>query len=192
MLTLNTEMLLILGGVTVAVLLQAFVLLGIYLTVRKAVQTAKEQSEEYRAKLTPIIDNGSQLIATGKELLASTQALVDGIRPQVQTATTELANLTHDVRSQVNQLQASVDEVAQKARHQADRVDGMTTSFLNGVDRFGAFVNEAAHVPIRQVNGVVAAARAVIDSLRSTAPPRPRPRPAASSVHVDEDKDLFV
>ena len=100
--------------------------------------------------------------------------------------------MTHEIRAQVNQLQDSVDEVALKARHQVDRVDSMTTSLLNGVDRFGMFLNEAVHVPIRQVNGVVAAAKAIMDTLRSPAPARPRPRPAPQPMHVEDDKDLFV
>ena len=192
MLNLNSELLWILVGVTVAVLLQAGMLLGMFLTMRKAVQMAKEQSEEYRAKLTPIIENSSHLIATTKDLVTAAQTLINKIQPQVESAVTEVANMTHDIRAQVNQLQVSVDEVAHKARRQADRVDSMTTSFLNGLDRFGTFVNEAVHVPIRQVNGVVAAAKAVVEALRSPAPQRPRPRPAPQGVRVDEDKDLFV
>jgi methyl-accepting chemotaxis protein len=192
MLNVNTELLLILGGVTVAVLLQAGVLLGIFLTLRKAVQTAKEQADEYRAKLTPLIETGSQLITTAKDLVAATETLINNVRPQVESAVTEVANMTRDVRGQVNQLQVQVDEVALKARHQANRVDSMTTSFLNGLDRFGNFVNEAVHVPIRQVNGVVAAAKAVVDALRTPAPPRARPRPVAPAMRMDDDKDLFV
>ena len=192
MLTLNSELFWILVGVTAAVLLQAFVLLGIFLTMRKAVQMAKEQSDEYRAKLTPIIETSSQLIATGKDLVAATQTLIKNVQPQVESAVAEVANMTHDIRAQVNQLQNSVDEVARNARHQADRVDRMTTSFLNGLDRVGSFVNEAVNVPIRQVNGVVAAVKAVVDTLRSPAPVRPRTRPTPQVIRVDEDKDLFV
>jgi len=192
MLNVNTELLLILAGVTIAVLLQAGVLLGIFLTMRKAVQTAKEEADEYRAKLTPIIETGSQLMTTGKALVASAQKLIDNLRPQLESAATELATLTRDVHAQVNQLQDSVDEVAQKARHQVDRVDSMTTSVLNGLDRFGTFLNDAVHVPIRQVNGVVAAAKAIMDALRSPVSARPRPRPAPQPMHVDDDKDLFV
>lgn len=195
MLSVNTELFWILVAVTAAVAMQAFVLLGIFLTMRKAVQTAKEQSDEYRAKLTPILDDGGKLLATAKNLVASTQTLIDQLKPHVETAATELAEITKDIHVQVNQLQASVDEVAQKARNQANRVDSMATSFLNGLDQFGRFVNEAVHVPIRQVNGVVAAAKAVVDALRSPAPqrPQPRPRPVSQTVRAaDEDGDLFV
>lgn len=188
----NTEMLLILAAVTIAVLLQTGVLLGIFLTMRKAVQSAKEEADEMRGKLTPIIESGSQLINTGNSLVASAQALIEALKTPLQTAATELETMTREIRAQVNQLQDSVDEVALKARHQVDRVDSMTTSALNGLDRFGTFLNEAVHMPIRQVNGVVAAAKAIMDTLRSPSVARPRPRPAPQPMHVDDDKDLFV
>lgn len=190
--TVNTELFWILVAVTAAVLLQAFVLLGILLTMRKAVQTAKEQSDEYRAKLTPILDDGGRLLSSAKDLVATTQGLLQSLKPRVETAAGELAGITTDLHAQVNRLQAAVDDVALKAYHQADRVDNMTTSFLNGVDRFGTFVNEAVHVPIRQVNGFVAAAKAVVDTLRAPAPPRTRTRPAARAMRVEDDRDLFV
>jgi hypothetical protein len=69
----------------------------------------------------------------------------------------------------------------------------MTTSFLNGVDRFGTFLNDAVHVPVRHANGVVAAVKAVVDTLRSPAAPRrPRPESTPRHMHVEDDKDLFV
>lgn len=190
----NTETLLIvfIAITGAAVLLQAAVLLGLFLTVRKAVKTANEQADEYRTKLTPLIETGSQLINTANDLVASTQKFIKNIQPKVESTVTELAGMAGDIRAEAARLQASVDEVAARARHQADRVDGMTTSFLNGIDRFGHFLNEAVHMPIRQVNGVVAAAKAVVDSLRAPAPPRPRSRPAAQTAHVADDKDLFV
>jgi methyl-accepting chemotaxis protein len=192
MANVNTELLLILIGVTVAVLLQAGVLYALYRTVSKAVQSANQQAEDYRAKLTPIIDAGGQLINTANELVASAQKLIKTVQPHVESTVTELANMARDVHAEANRLQQSVDEVAAKARRHADRVDGMVGSFLDGLDRFGTFLNESVRTPFRQVNGIVAAARAVVDTLRSPRSPRSRQRPTPPSMYVGDDKDLFV
>jgi hypothetical protein len=191
--SVNNELLWILIAVTVAVLLQAGVLLGILLALRAAVRTAKEEADEYRNKLTPIIETGSQLLDTAKGLVDSAASLLSKVKPQLENVVTEVETMSHEVHAQVTKLQGSVDDVAKKARSHADRVDGMTTSVLDGLDRFGATVNEAVHLPIRHVNGAMAAIKAVVDTLRSPAPPRPprpggvpRPRP------VGEDKDLVV
>jgi len=191
----NTQTLLIIfiAITAAAVLLQAGVLLGILVTVRKAVKSANEQADEYRAKLTPLIDTGSQLIHTANDLVASTHKLVTNLQPQIEATVIELAGMARDIHAEANRLQTSLDEVAARARHQVDRVDGMTTSFLNGVDRFGHFLNDAVHMPIRQINGVVAAVRAVVDVMRAPAPVvRGRSRPNPQPLHVADDKDLFV
>jgi ABC-type transporter Mla subunit MlaD len=190
----NLEILLIvfIGITALALLLQAGVLLGILLTVRKAVNTGKEEADGFLTKLKPMIDSGSQLIQTANELIVSTKTLISNVQPQIQSTVAELANMAHDVHVQANELQASVDEVAHRARHQVDRVDSMATSVLNGVDRFGSFLNEAVHMPLRQVNGIMAATRAVVDALRAPSQARPRSRPAPPSMRIAEDKDLFV
>src|SRR5579863_10044837 len=105
MANVNTELLLILIGVTVAVLLQAGVLYALYRTVSKAVQSANQQAEDYRAKLTPIIDAGGQLINTANELVASAQKLIKTVQPHVESTVTELANMARDVHAKANRLQ---------------------------------------------------------------------------------------
>ena len=187
----NTQTLLIVfvGLTAVAVLLQAGVLLGIFLTVRKAVTFAKDEAEHYRGKVLPLIDSGNKLVLSGKELVASATNLINTVEPQLSTAASELAEMTRSLHVQTERLQAQADEVAAKVRVQTARVDGMTTSLLNGVDRAGRFLNEAVNVPIRQVNGVVAAARAVVDTLRT--PPPPRAARVSAEVPADE-KDLFI
>jgi methyl-accepting chemotaxis protein len=194
---IETLLMIFVGITAVAVLLQACVLLGIFLTVRKAVHRAQDQADDVRAKLIPFLDiskevmeAGKDVAHTAKDLMKSAQTLITDLEPRLESAATELADMVRDVHLQANRLQASVDEVAGKARRQADRVDQMATSTLNGLDRFGSFVNEAVNLPVRQLSGVIAAARAVVGTMR--APASPRPRRAPQPAPVAEDKDLFV
>jgi methyl-accepting chemotaxis protein len=194
---IETLLMIFVGITAVAVLLQACVLLGIFLTVRKAVHRGQDQADVVRAKLIPFLDISKELMESGKDvvnlakdLIKSADTLIANLEPRLETAATELADMAHDVHLQANRLQASVDEVAGKARRQADRVDQMATSTLNGLDRFGSFVNSAVNLPVRQLSGVIAAARAVVGTMR--APASPRPRRAPQPAPVAEDKDLFV
>ncbi len=181
----------------VAVSLQACVLLAMFLTLRKAVTSAMARSEGFEAKIAPILETSHKFLAAGQELVESTRTLVTKLDPRVQSTIAELEAVSKDIHVQATKLHASVEDVAQMARRQAERVDGMTTSFLNGVDRVGNFVNQAVDVPIRQASGVIAAVKAVVETLRSPASPRPRrtPRPAsagAQPAYETDDKDLFV
>lgn len=180
-----------------AVLLQASVLLGIFLTVRKAVSKAREEGGEFRGKLEPVLDTMKELMEITKGLLASSQGLIAKLGPRLESAAVEMDAMVQDLHAQASRLQASIDEVALKARHQADRVDGMATSLLNGLERLGSFVNEAVAVPIRQINGVVAAAKAVVETLSAPAPRGARnAAPPASTrsepMHQSEPKDAVV
>jgi methyl-accepting chemotaxis protein len=195
----NVEMLLMIfvGITAVAVLLQACVLLGMFLIMRKAIVAGKEEVAEFRAKLIPVLDSskelmesGQDVIRTAKDLMKTASSLITDLEPHLESAATELANMARDVHQQTNQLQAAVDQVALKARRQVDRVDHMATSTLNGLERFGSFVNEAVNLPVRQLSGVIAAAKAVVGTLRTPAPPRPRR--AGPPASVADEKDLFV
>jgi methyl-accepting chemotaxis protein len=181
----------------VAVLLQACVLLGMFLTMRKALETGKEGAEEFRAKIDPVLDStkelmqsGKELVQSGKDLMTAARGLIADIEPHLESAATELDDMTRDFHHQANRLQAAVDEVALKARLQADRVDHMATSTLNGLERFGSFVNEVVNLPVRQLSGIVAAAKAVVGVMR--APSSVRSHRPLHPAPVADDKDLFV
>ena len=192
----DTILLLMVGFTGVAVLLQFCVLLGIFLTTRKALATAKEKADEIEASVMPLIHHSKDLVRSTKELVQKTTEVMARLEPKLDAAATDLSEMVSSARAETARIQASVDEINDRVRRQAARVDGMTTSVLNGVDRVGHFVSEAVNVPVRQVSGIpgpqaekiVAAAKAVVDVLRAPAPPRHTPREPRAT----EDKDLFV
>ena len=179
----NTDTILtVLVAITgLSLLLQLLVLLGILMAVRKGMKVAEEKANEFSASLRPII-------STSSELLQRTNSIIGDLEPKLSTAAADMAEMVRIAREQTMRLQYSLEEINQRALHQAARVDGMATSVLNGLDRVGHVVNEAVSIPVRQVSGVIAAARAVVDTLRAPAPPRRRVHETPSS----EDKDLFV
>lgn len=157
-----------------SVLIQLIVLVAILVAVRKAMKSAEEKAEEFRSTVMPVFN--------------SARALITRIEPKIDAAATDLAELTHALQSQAIKLQASADEVAERVTRQAARVDSMTTTVLDRVDQVGGLLNEAIKVPIRQIAGIIAGAKAVIDTLRAPTPPRRAPRPT----HAPDDKDMFV
>lgn len=157
-----------------SVLLQLVVLIAIFVTVRKGVKEAEAKVEEFRTTVMPIFNNTRELIAR--------------IEPKIDAAATDLAEMTHALHVQATEIQASAEVVMGRVKVQAARVDGMATAVLDRVDRAGSFLNDAIQVPIRQVSGIVAAAKAVVETLRAPAPPH-HPSPTST---VAEEKDLFV
>lgn len=161
----STEMILTILVTVVAVvgLIQLIILFVMFLALKKAGKVAGEHAAEIKAKINPLLEQSRELIETTKNLIAR-------IEPKIEAAASDLAEITRTATGEAKRLSASVDEVRERVRLQAERVDGMTTGALNGVDRFGQFVNHAAGIPVRQVSGFMAAAKAVVETLRKPAP----------------------
>jgi methyl-accepting chemotaxis protein len=164
------------------VLLQFIVLLAFFVAFRKGMAVVQEHASELRDSAVPVLKDS-------KELLRVTRELIARIEPRLESAATDVAEITRTAREQVTKIQASADEITERARRQAARIDGMTTSTLNGVDRIGQFIGDAISVPVRQVSGLIAGAKAVVEALRS---PAPAQRRAADDAHATEHKNVVA
>lgn len=153
--------------------MQAFVLLAMLLTARKALKFVQEQSDEFRTNVLPVV----------KE----TKDLLTRVGPKIESVATDVAELTGRLRVQSTKFEASAGEMIERVYRQTNRVDTMLTNALDTVDRAGAIVAEVISVPLRQLSGFAAFARAAFSTLR-TGPPPSEPRPT----HSAADKDLFV
>jgi hypothetical protein len=51
----------------------------------------------------------------------------------------------------------------------------MVTTVLDKADQAGAVVNDTVAKPLRQLNGILAGVKAVVETLRAPEPPRAKP-----------------
>lgn len=174
--TNETLLIIILALIGLSALLQAVSLLVMAIVAGKAVKSVREYAEEFRGVGMPVLQHS-------KDLLQTTKQLIERLEPRLDSAAHDMAEMARMASEETRKIQVSADEITERIRRQAERMETMTTSALNGVDRMGHFLNEAVTVPVRQVSGVVAAAKAIVDTLRSPAPARRRvnqDRPAKS------------
>ncbi|WP_263353963.1 hypothetical protein [Acidicapsa acidisoli] len=157
---MNTETILIVfvAFTGVAVLLQACVLFAIFISLRKTAQSAAQTAEDLKATVLPMVH--------------STRELVERISPQIITVSADLAELTASLKKETRGVSFSAAEIMQRVSRQTERLDEMLTNGLNAVDRAGAVVEATVAAPVRQVNGVLAAIKAVIETYRSDVPRR--------------------
>lgn len=158
--TWNTETILIIfvGLTGFAVLLQACVLLAIYISLRKTAKSALEASEDFKSTVLPMVH--------------STRELVERISPQIVSISVDVAELAASLKKETRGVSFSAAEIMQRVNRQTERLDTMLTSGLNAVERAGVVVESAVAAPVRQVNGVLAAIKAVIDTYCSDFPRR--------------------
>jgi hypothetical protein len=171
----NTETLLIIfvAFTGASVLLQACVLLAIYLSLRKTAKSAMEASQDFKTTVLPMVH--------------STKDLIDRITPQVILITEGLAELTKTLKKETNGVSVSASEIMERVNRQTQRLDGMLTNGLDAVERAGEVVETAVAGPIRQVNGIMAAIKAMIETYRSDAARSKATYPNAGSTPIDPE-----
>ena len=175
----NQTILLFFVAITsLAMLTQAIVLLAIYLSMRKAAATIRDEIDELRSSVMPVVDNT-------RDLCARATTLFEKISPKVESAATDLAELAHGLRLQTEEIQVSTLEVLDRVRRQSSRMDQMFSSVLDAVDRAGGFVAEVISKPVRQISGILASIRAVIEALN-------KPAPEGRPTHTPVNNNTFV
>jgi methyl-accepting chemotaxis protein len=170
----NQTILLAFAVVTgLAVLLQAIILLAIFVTMRKSAGAIRKEVEILRATLTPVLFDTRELVASSRDTLISAQDFIANaqgflarVSPKVEAAAGDLVEITKGLRAQAGQVQSTVTEILENVRKQSGRLDHMTSSFLDTVDRAGGFVSDVVSRPVRQISGILGVVKSVIESLR--------------------------
>jgi ElaB/YqjD/DUF883 family membrane-anchored ribosome-binding protein len=173
----QTIELILIALVAVAMVVQAIVLMAAVAAMRKAARSLVEKMEEFRSSVVPLVDK--------------TRELFTRVSPKIEETADDLAVLTHALRQQTTDVQNAADEIVSRARRQANRIDSMLTNVLDSLERAGGFMADAVSKPMRQVNALMASAKAVIESLRGSAPSSASAPPAQPN-HAPGDSDLYV
>ena len=170
----QTIQLALMAAIALLILVQMIVLLAVFLVIRKAARSIREDLEDLRSSIAPIIYN--------------TRDLLTRLTPKIEETTNDLASLTHSLRTQAADLQSSADEIIGRVRHQAGRVDNMLSSVFDAVERASAFMANSVAKPMRQISAILASAKAVVESLRTVDPAAARSR----SNQAHGDNDIFI
>ena len=151
-----------------AVLMQAFVLLGMLIAVRVAMRRVDEITTKAEEHALPA--------------LATARTLLDDVSPKLKVAAQNLMVVSETLRSKSVTVTDAVDDLLKKTEVQVERVDEMVTGTLNSIAHATATVQKAVVTPARQVGAVLSGLRAGFDVLRSK----------EHAVHAAADGDQFV
>jgi methyl-accepting chemotaxis protein len=155
-----------------SLLIQTVGAIAVIVMARKAAKNLRNEMEHYRSTLTPILERAREV--------------VEHVAPKVETAADELAVITTRLREQTAQIQTAANDIIARTQRQAGRVDQMLTAVFDGVERASTFVSEVVSKPVRQLSGVLASVRAVVETMRQPAPHRYPP--AGGSRYPDGDQ----
>jgi methyl-accepting chemotaxis protein len=187
------------GLTALSMLVQAIVAIVLFACVNKAAKSLREQIDDLRNSVVPAAQSARLVIERIGPVVDRIGPIIDRVGPRidpladdiskiaanVKSASDDFVDIAHRLRKESEDVQASAAVVIERVRQQTVRVDSMVTGVLDAADKAGDFVQRAINAPARQLAGVLAAARAVIESLRS-------PEPDYRHNRTNSDKDMFV
>jgi methyl-accepting chemotaxis protein len=137
----------------VSVLLQAGILIALYLSVRKTSARVESVIEEVRTKVLPPV--------------VSAEAMLNELRPKLQIVTDNMVESTILVRAQVERVDATVNDVVDRARLQVIRADDLLTRTMDRVEQTSDVVHKTVVSPVRQFSGIIQGVTAGLEFLFS-------------------------
>jgi methyl-accepting chemotaxis protein len=135
----------------IAVLLQAVILGALYFAMRKSSARMEALAVEVKTKALPTLE--------------TVQEILTELRPKLTVIADNLTETTHSVRSQVERMDATVNDVVDRARLQIIRGDELLTRTLDRVEETSDIVHNTVVSPVRQFAGLIQGVTAGIEFL---------------------------
>jgi len=126
---------------TVAVVIQAGILVALYVSVRKSSARMEAIMSDLHKRTAPILD--------------STQSIVVDSRPKIEAITDNLLAASSSIKSQVERLDATVSDAVDRTRLQIIRADDLVTRTMDRVEETTDVVHNTVISPVRQMAGLV-------------------------------------
>jgi len=148
----ETFQLIILILVAIALLLQAGLVVVVLVGLGKLTKMAKEEIADIRQSVMPVVNE--------------TRDFLTNVTPKIEAAVDDLSVIVHTARSQSQAVGSASVEFVERFRRQSARLESLMSGLIDTADRTSTVVAGTVGGPIRRIAGVVASAKAVVDTLR--------------------------
>ena len=124
-----------------AVVIQAGILVAMYLAVRQTTARTEALANEVRSKVLPTVE--------------MVHSMVEDLRPKVEGIVNNFNESSVTARNQMARLDATMSDLLDRARLQVIRADELVGRALDRVEETGDLVNKTVVSPVRQVSGLL-------------------------------------
>jgi hypothetical protein len=124
-----------------AVVIQAGILVAMYLAVRQTTARTEALASEVRTKVLPTVE------------LA--HSMLEDLRPKVESIVNNFSESSAVARNQMERLDATMGDLLDRARLQVIRADELVGRALDRVEETGDLVSKTVVSPVRQVSGLL-------------------------------------
>ena len=123
-----------------AVVIQACILIAMYLAMRKTSSRMEALATEVKTKVLPIAE--------------TSQAMLMELRPKVETLIENASHTSTLVRAQVERLDATISDMIDRTRLQVIRADELLNRTMDRVEETSEIVHKTVTSPVRKLSGV--------------------------------------
>jgi hypothetical protein len=155
-----------------AVVIQALILIALYLSVRKTSARMEALAIEVKTKTLPTIETA--------------QSLLVELRPKIESIAENVSHSTTVVRAQMERLDAALSDVIDRSRLQVIRADEIITRTMDKVEETTDIVHRTVVSPLRQASGLIQGLTAGLEYFVGR-----RRRHAGDGMGVPQD-ELFI
>jgi hypothetical protein len=124
-----------------AVMLQAGILLAMYLAMRRSTALMESLATEVKTKVMPTVEQA--------------EAMLTEISPKLQIIADNLQESTTMLLDQVERVDATVKDVVDRGRLQIIRADELLSRTLDRVEQTSDMVHNTVISPVRQLSGLM-------------------------------------
>jgi hypothetical protein len=167
----ETMQLVILVLVAIALVVNSALVVIMLVGLGKLGKTMKNEIADIRASVMPMVYDSRELLTN--------------LSPKIESSADDLSAILHTLRSQSAAFESAGTDLVEGLRRQASRVEGMLSGLITTADRTSNAVADSVGGPIRKVAGLVASARAIVETLRA-------PAPTVHATREPENRDSFV
>jgi methyl-accepting chemotaxis protein len=125
----------------VAVMIQAGILVALFVAVRKTSGRVEALATEVTSKALPTIDTAQQMLVT--------------LRPRVEDIVANVEQSARIARGQMERLDATVSDIVDRTRLQVIRADELVNRTMDRVEETTEMVHRTVVSPIRQLSGLM-------------------------------------
>ena len=157
-----------------AVVLQAIVLIALFVTLRRTAARVEETIADLNMRVAPI--------------LARVQVLVEDVTPRISGIVADAAELTHMARNQAYKVDRILSETLERVRMQLIHMDQILTGAMETVEEAGSRLRETVWGPIVKTTALIRGIQAGLEFFRATRQGREPREPATEQ----QDEGMFI
>jgi len=158
---------------TLAVVIQAGVMVGLFLSVRKTSARMEEIATKLETKISPILD--------------STHDIMADATPKLKDVASNLLESSITMKAQLSRVDATMRDVAERSRLQIIRMDQMLSTTLDKIEETTEMVNQTVISPVKQFSGIVQGLSAGIGTFFAN-----RKQRTGGATPAGHDDEMFI